>query len=499
MHAEPPLAGCEPSDCSQSLPQTISEKDAHCSQVKKEYDTRKEVHLICSDEHKSVVLETNVNQEVQRLGHGEVQTFAESLAHPPSPIPVFEKTTEEKIFEISAANKLTELSGPLAAQLDDNVTIQELEKATTPSQPSSPSGFNINLKQIEIGDTHVKEECVLATLEVEQQALPHSQNISEQNVRLKSPVANHDGDSNASKKKEGQTNVETLENKACEAAQEPVEKSNLKDACDITMETADLESQVETRSCQEQLHNDQIEDAGDAKMTTSETELKLFVHQSHERNALPDNSSIKADEMPLEGTTEVSLPSNRPYRSSFDWAGAKRKKSDVSTLPFAQGSPMSEQNPSDSSGLLRHSTIPSFLKSKHKKVPLVISRATDLLNASSISGTAASTQRHQQGERKDLKETCKEMANMKSRASLSTTSFPVPTSTAVSRLSWQTTPGCSRAHPSTAGPSTETDGDMSCSQEREDQQASFRTQISKIEQFLNTERLRLPKRRKTDN
>ncbi|XP_033997486.1 coiled-coil domain-containing protein 73-like [Trematomus bernacchii] len=496
MDAEPPLTDCEPSDCSHSLPQTVSEKDADCSHVKKEYETRKEVHLVCSDEHQSLDLETNVNQQVQRLGHDEVQTFAESLAHPPSPIPVFEKKTEEKISEISSANKPTDLSVPLAAQLDGTVSIQESEQATT--QASNPSDITRNMKLTdEIGDTPVREECVLVTTEVEQQALPQSQDISEQNVQLESPVANgdDDGDSNACKKKEDKSNAETLDN--IEAPQDPVEKSNLKDACaDITMETVDLESQVETHSCREQLKNDKIEDAGDAKMTTSKTDLKL-VHQSHGSNALPGNSSINVNDMLHEGTSELSLPSNRTYRSYLDWAGAKRKNSEASTLhPSAQGFPMSEQNTSDSSGL-RHCTIPLFLKSKRTKVPLVISRASDLLNASSVSGTAASTQRQQQGERKDSGETCKETANMGSRASLSTTSFPVNTSTAVSRLSWQNTPGCSRAPTSAAGPST--DGDLSCSQEREDQQASFRTQISKIEQFLNTERLRLPKRRKTDN
>ncbi|XP_033940203.1 coiled-coil domain-containing protein 73 isoform X2 [Pseudochaenichthys georgianus] len=494
MDAEPPLTDCEPSDCSHSLPQTLSEKDADCSHVKKESETRKEGHLVCSDEHQSLDLETNVNQQVQRLGHDEVQTFAESLARPSSPNP-----GSEKISEISSANKPTDLSVPLAAQLDGTVSIQESEQATTQaSNPASDITRNMKLTD-EVGDTPVREEGVLVTTEVEQQAVPQSQDVSEQNVPLKSPVANGDddddddgGDSNACKKKEDQSNAETLDN--IEAPQDPLETSTLKDACaDITMEAVDLESQVETLCCREQRKDDKIEDAGDAKMTTSETDLKLCVHQSHGSDALPGNSSIHANEMLHEGTSELSLPSNRTYRSSLDWAGAKRKHSEASTLhPSAQGSPMSEQSTSGSSGLR-----PLFLKSKRTKVPLVISRASDLLNASSVSGTAPSTQRQPQGERKDSGETCKETANMGSRASLSTTSFPVNTSAAVSRLSWQNTPGCSRAPTSAAGPSK--DGDLSCSQEREDQQASFRTQISKIEQFLNTERLRLPKRRKTDN
>lgn len=331
MDAEPPLTDCEPSDCSHSLPQTLSEKDADCSHVKKESETRKEGHLVCSDEHQSLDLETNVNQQVQRLGHDEVQTFAESLARPSSPNPV-----SETISEISPANKPTDLSVPLAAQLDGTVSIQESEQATTQaSNPASDITRNMKLTD-EVGDTPVREEGVLVTTEVGQQAVPQSQDVSEQNVPLKSPVANgddddDDGDSNACKKKEDQSNAETLDN--IEAPQDPLETS-LKDACaDITMDTVDLESQVETLCCREQLEKDKIEDAGDAKMTTSKTDLKLSVHQSHGSDALPGNSSIHANEMLHEGTSELSLPSNRTYRSALDWAGAKRKHSEASTLP----------------------------------------------------------------------------------------------------------------------------------------------------------------------
>lgn len=58
---------------------------------------------------------------------------------------------------------------------------------------------------------------------------------------------------------------------------------------------------------------------------------------------------------------------------------------------------------------------------------------------------------------------------------------------------------CSRDPNSAEGPESESDRESLCSQEREDQQSSFRAQISKIEQFLNTEKLRLPKRRRTDD
>ncbi|XP_074488261.1 coiled-coil domain-containing protein 73 isoform X2 [Sebastes fasciatus] len=519
MDTEPPLAACEPSDCSQSLSQKVSEKDSDSSHVSKGYEIRGEVHTFCSDEQQSVNHGSDsVIREVVRPCHDEAQTVAESLTQLPTH-QVFEKTTEENP---SAANIPTELSGPLtqssicgsqtktapvAAQSIDIVSIQDME--TTQTQPSNPSDITSDMKHTdEKCDTHVNEECASVTTTVEPQALLQSQEISKQSGQLKCPVT--DGDSSVYKKTEGQSNVDTREKDACQTALEPVEKSNVKDACaDITIDTAVLESRVETGSSQEHTENYKIEDAGNAK--TTKTDLKLSVHSSHESDASPETGSTKcyeqspAKEMPLDDTNEFPLLSNKTYRSSFDWGSAQRKpegsrtKSDVSILhQFVQGSSMFEPNTSGPSELLRHppSTIPMFLKSKHNKVPLVITRASDLLNASSVSGTAASTRRNPQGEPKALGETCRETAtaDKESRAS-----FPFSSSITVSRLSWQTTPGCSRAPTSAAGPSSGSDWEPSCSQEREDQQSSFRAQISKIEQFLNTERLRLPKRPKTDN
>ncbi|XP_060892975.1 uncharacterized protein LOC132973503 [Labrus mixtus] len=81
-----------------------------------------------------------------------------------------------------------------------------------------------------------------------------------------------------------------------------------------------------------------------------------------------------------------------------------------------------------------------------------------------------------------------------SRASLSVSSLPVSSSShTVSRLLWQTTPVHGRAPTSTAGPSLETDWETSHILPVREDQHSFRAQISKIEQFLNTDR------RRTDN
>lgn len=337
MDTEPLLAACEPSDCSQSLFQKISEKDVDSSHVNKEYEIRREVHTFCSDEHQSGNLGPNfVIQEVQSLFHDEDQTFAKSVSQLPSPVhQVSEKTKEEKPSNKSAANILTEPSGPLnqssicssqtnsaplAAPSDGIVSVQEFKTTTTQTQLNNPSDITSDMKQTD--KMCDNEECVLVTTMVESQALPQSQ------------VTDNDdnGYSSAYKKKESQSNVDTCENDAWETAQELMEKSNLKDACaDITMDTVNLESWVETGSYQEHMENDEIEDAGHAKTTKSETVLKLSVHPSHESNASPETGSKKcyeqspAKELLLDDTIELSLPSNKTYRSAFDLGSAQRK------------------------------------------------------------------------------------------------------------------------------------------------------------------------------
>ncbi|GLD75467.1 uncharacterized protein AKAME5_002680100, partial [Lates japonicus] len=74
----------------------------------------------------------------------------------------------------------------------------------------------------------------------------------------------------------------------------------------------------------------------------------------------------------------------------------------------------SEQNISGSGGHFRRppGTIPMSPKSKHSKVPLMITRGLKLLNASSVSGSAATSMEHQQGEWKALGETCRETTDM---------------------------------------------------------------------------------------
>ncbi|XP_035011790.2 myosin-1 isoform X2 [Hippoglossus stenolepis] len=446
MDAETPLVVCEPSHCTESHCQESTEQDADSSHVNGACGTDRGqfIFALGPDEGRRSVNHgpksvTQVRQVGVQTPDAEPLTQLPNLSHQ-----VSEKTPEETPADKSAAEPLSDCGSaalPSAAQTDIIISISALETTAAQSEQNNPSGINSDMKQTdESSHKHASEECELVRALVEPQPFPQSQEVSEQQKgQIKSLILDED---DSGEKSERQANVDTQENCDSEIIQM---KTNLKDVCvDITMDTEDVESGKR----QDQMKNDKPEDAGDEKTKKSETHLK------------------------------TSVPSAGP-RSSFDLVSVLHQ--------FAQGS---EQN---RSGRLKlpPSRLTMFPKSKHSRVPLVITRASDLLNASSVSGNAASSARQQQGEWKALDETT--AADTESRASLSITSFPV--STSLSGLSWPTTPGCSRA----AAPVSDPDCEPSFSQEREEQQASFRAQISKIEQFLNTERLRLPKRRKTDN
>ncbi|KAM8750814.1 coiled-coil domain-containing protein 73 isoform 3-T3 [Acanthopagrus schlegelii] len=239
---------------------------------------------------------------------------------------------------------------------------------------------------------------------------------------------------------------------------EQQELQALKEAYDkLHQKHTDLSSQAKVQAQQ----ICELERRDSSKSLSASTHLfPTFVDET--RGEETYNEHISSSEPPVFGSPQHLASSQTKKPDCLD-------ETDVMTQPVVTGSP---------------------------GVPLVVASASDLLNASSVSGTLTSWRRHQQGELKAMGETA--TADMESRASQSISSFPVPTSSVtVTTLPWQNTPGCSRAP--APGPSSGLDFELSCSEEREDQQSSFRAQISKIEHFLNTERLRLPKRRRTDN
>ncbi|XP_026221123.1 myosin-1 [Anabas testudineus] len=414
----------------------------------------------------------------QHLCHGEVQT---QDAEPINYLPNHAYQVAEKACNTSAANFPCRFSEPLnessmccpqtnaallVTQTDGAFSIQETNPAAT--EYSDPPDIKSNMKQSdEMCDTNVTEDCLLVRTLVESQISPKISGVQEN--RQHEPLVTDDGEGDSSpyRKSEDQLNVDTQENGTC------IEESKLKDVCvEIAKNTAEFESEVES--------------------------LKLHENESAETECSRCYEQPPVKEV-LDNTEESFLHISNTYRPSFDWDSAQRKtaisrtKSDVSGLhQFVGGT---EQSTSWSAGNLRHpsSTIPMFLKGKHNKVPLVITRASELLNASSVSGTAASLRRHQQGEWKAKGATSRESAaaETESRASMSISPLPVSTSSSTS--------GCSRAPTSASDFFSECDWEPSCFQEREDQQSSFRAQIFRIEQFLKTERLSLPKRRRTDN
>ncbi|XP_058500550.1 myosin-1-like isoform X3 [Solea solea] len=350
MDTEPSLAVCEPLDCSQSL----CELDAVSSHVTKACGTQREEQSLSFGD--SISHGPDPVFQEQNLCPGEVQTHLQSQIHQ-----ISEKTTRE-----TPADKSAELSEPLSQAMVCStqtnsapvitqrafiVTIQESETTTGQTiESDKPSDITINVKQSgDVCHKHVSEDSVSAKLTVEPQTCPQSQEVLEQeSKRLKLLATNDDDDDDSSAKREHHSNVVTQENCDRDAVQEPVEECAVTDvSVDITMDA---------------------EDTGETKESKSDTDMKL------------------------------SVASTGP-RSSFDLIPVLHQ--------FAQGS---EQNKSGSGGSLRHppSRILMFPRSKQGKVPLVITRASDLLNASSVSGNPASSTRHQQGEWKALGETFRE-------------------------------------------------------------------------------------------
>ncbi|XP_077423583.1 coiled-coil domain-containing protein 73 isoform X3 [Vanacampus margaritifer] len=194
---------------------------------------------------------------------------------------------------------------------------------------------------------------------------------------------------------------------------------------------------------------------------------------------------------------ELSLPISKTYRPSFDWGGAMKQAvlakttSDSNLQPNVQNSPIPEQYARASHGLPpTQSPCTTFLKSQHTKEPLVIVRASDLPKASSVSASAGFGRKHTLGEWNVFGDRFRETVTTDdSRVSLSAPSCPVSKSSST----WPT-PGTSM--PAVASRS---DAELEALCSQKDQQSSMRAQISKIEQFLKSERLHLSKRRRTDN
>ncbi|XP_061774068.1 coiled-coil domain-containing protein 73-like [Nerophis ophidion] len=166
--------------------------------------------------------------------------------------------------------------------------------------------------------------------------------------------------------------------------------------------------------------------------------------------------------------------------------------------PKVQNFPVPEQNTSGSGGVLTESPYTTFPKNQHTKVPLVITRATDLLNASGVSGYTTFARRFQQGAQSVFRESRQTNTSAADDNKVSLTTPTCQVSSFSNTLHRQL-PSVSLSRPPVPshGSRSELEFEPLCSQE--ENQSSLRAQISKIEQFLETERLHLPKRRRTEN
>ncbi|XP_075327318.1 coiled-coil domain-containing protein 73 [Odontesthes bonariensis] len=469
MDTQLPLNVCDSSDFTQK----VIEKDADCSNLDRGFENDTEAQKISLDERHGVI------QEVQPLCHDAKPLNQQSVCRvieKPTHVKNSKETPEDVPEECSEVLKQSR-SAQTNGQSHHNTNDQEREVSQT--QTTHPSDAITTEKQTdETFDTRADEGGVLVRKLSEPQALSLNSETQESG-QLGSVVA--DDEDRADERTESESNVKT----PVKSPVRPSAASHLKE----TMEAVNL------KRVAEHMKTDQVKNY--VEITEMEADLKL-----------PANPSRENEESSKQDAVESPLPCKKTYRSLLEWGAAQRKalssraKSEVCAMhQLTQDPCISGQNTTGTIGLRGHppSTL-LFIRSKNNKVPSLITRASDLLNTSSVSGAAASSRREQQGESDAKDETCRETAAgyMDGIASQSIDSSPVSTSSCMgSKLSWQTIPG--RAPAAAADPGSESGCEPSCSQEREDQESSFRAQIDKIEQFLNTERLHLTKRRRTDN
>ncbi|XP_077596228.1 coiled-coil domain-containing protein 73 [Stigmatopora nigra] len=176
-----------------------------------------------------------------------------------------------------------------------------------------------------------------------------------------------------------------------------------------------------------------------------------------------------------------TLPALKTHQPSFDWHASKQTVLSIGTPDSilqsnVQKFPVSEQNACN-----------ALCSTQQSKEPLMIIRASDLLKASNASASAGFGRKHKMTGwnvfGKNFRDTA---ATDKGRASLSASTWPVSST-------WSTPSGTSVP---TVPPKPDVDLKSRGSQE---EHSSIRAQLSKIEQFLETESVHQFKRRRTQN
>ncbi|XP_049579731.1 coiled-coil domain-containing protein 73 isoform X2 [Syngnathus scovelli] len=412
-------------------------------------------------------------QEAQCSSQVEVQTNAETVKSSPiAPYPLVEKITEVTRLEESTVNVGT-TSSDLHSLSADSVKNQAMREPirtisnVTPTDEMSGTNTNEMFKKT-IVDTKV--EC-------------HNMGASEPANGLMEVF-------------ESDTHVETCE---MTPQAEPVISDgdfNTISDTDITEDSHQPKSgefpEVSTSKCKLQPVVKDVSNPDIAVDSNSESVLLGSEQPKDGETSEVETSTCQKEPGVKEALGDVkhlSLPKLKTYRLSFDW-GAPMKQTVLATItsdsnlqPNVQKSPVSEQNASASHEILTQSHC-TFLKSQPSKEPF---RASDLLKASSVSASTGFGRKHKMGEWNVCGEGVREtVVTDESRVPLSAPSCQVSNSSST----WH-----SGIPLPTVAPRFDAELEPLCSQE----QSSFRSQISKIEEFLKSETFHLSKRPRTDH
>ncbi|RVE72060.1 hypothetical protein OJAV_G00057910 [Oryzias javanicus] len=269
----------------------------------------------------------------------------------------------------------------------------------------------------------------------------------------------------------------TCENSICTTV-----NTTIRTSCSAE-ETALQDPEEETKRYEEQMTNDTPKDTGEA--VKKESQLKVFINSSQE-----SNKSLK-----------INDSSVKAYKSLFDWNNTQRKTLGSQEKPemhhFRQGSFFSGLNSSGFDEIQARQPVSAslFIKSRQNKVPLVMLRASDLFSASSADADISRKRHEREWEAKGR--ICSQSPAGETMRNASISHLQELSETA-GKHSLQIMPECSRTSTSAAGLSSGPKWDPSFPLEVENQQTLLREQVSKIERFLNKERLSASKRQRTD-
>lgn len=300
------LTACEPSCCSDSLPQKDVKKDEDSSHVDKGCGMLGGGQFESIDHMLNPVVQEVKDQPCQ----DDVQTYAESPDWLPSAVHEASEPSDKSAADFPAEPQSTS-SQTSASQSGGRINIQDLQTIQMQTETGDPSNITCNMNHAdEMCDTDENGKVMFGTMTVESQESPQIEDTSEHGNGQIEPVVS---DSDA-QERDDQTNL----NGDRETAQE----FNSKDVC---VDNVDHKSLLDGGCCDGGLKNDKQEAAADSQTTERETDLKPSVHLSSGNRASVVSGSLKSSDNDVLDADDLPPPKNKTYRSSFAWGGAKRQ------------------------------------------------------------------------------------------------------------------------------------------------------------------------------